>query len=150
MPTIGQPAPDFTLASTSGQNVTLASFRGAQNVLVAFFPLAFTGVCTAELCAFSEDYARFQPADTVVLPISCDAVPSLKAFKRQEGMKVDLLSDIHRRASRAYDVLIEEKNHSQRAYFLVDKQGVLRWSHVESELGQRRDDAELLAEIAKL
>ena len=60
MPDVGQPAPDFTLASTSGQDVTLSSFRDRQDVLVAFFPLAFTGVCTAELCAFSEDYPRFE------------------------------------------------------------------------------------------
>lgn len=150
MPAIGQPAPDFTLASTSGQDVTLSSFRGKQNVLLAFFPLAFTSTCTAELCAFSEDYARFESAGAKVLPVSCDAVPSLKAYRKQEGMTVDLLSDVHRRASRAYDVLIEEKNHSKRAYFLVDKQGVLRWSHVESVLGHRRDDAELLAEIGRL
>jgi len=150
MPTIGQPAPDFTLPSTSGHDVTLSSFRGRENVLVAFFPLAFTGVCTAEMCAFSADYSKFEKARTRVLPVSVDAVPSLKAFKEKERMSVDLLSDFHRTASRAYGVLIEEKNLSQRAYFLVDMQGLLRWSHVEAELGHRREDAELLAEIAKL
>jgi peroxiredoxin len=150
MLTIGQPAPDFTLPSTSGQDVQLSSFRGKENVLVAFFPLAFTGVCTAEMCAFSEDYSKFEKAGTRVLPVSVDAVPSLKAFKEKERMSVDLLSDFHRTASRAYGVLIEEKNLSQRAYFLVDKQGVLRWSHVEAELGHRREDRELLEQIAKL
>jgi peroxiredoxin len=150
MPTIGQPAPDFTLPSTSGQEVTLSSFRGKENVLVAFFPLAFTGVCTAEMCAFSEDYSKFEKAGTRVLPVSVDAVPSLKAFKEKERMSVDLLSDFHRTASRAYGVLLEDKNLSQRAYFLVDKQGVLRWSHVEAELGHRREDGELLEQIAKL
>jgi peroxiredoxin len=150
MPTIGQPAPDFTLPSTSGQEVQLSSFRGRENVLVAFFPLAFTGVCTAEMCAFSEDYSRFEKAGTRVLPVSVDAVPSLKAFKEKERMSLDLLSDFHRTASRAYGVLLEDKNLSQRAYFLVDKQGVLRWSHVESELGHRREDAELLEQIARL
>ncbi len=150
MPTIGQPAPDFTLPSTSGQEVTLSSFRGKENVLVAFFPLAFTGVCTAEMCAFSEDYSKFEKAGTRVLPVSVDAVPSLKAFKEKERMSVDLLSDFHRTASRAYGLLLEDKNLSQRAYFLVDKQGVLRWSHVEAELGHRREDGELLEQIAKL
>jgi peroxiredoxin len=150
MPTIGQPAPDFTLPSTSGHDVTLSSFRGRENVLVAFFPLAFTGVCTAEMCAFSEDYSKFEKAGTRVLPVSVDAVPSLKAFKEKERMSVDLLSDFHRAASRAYGVLIEEKNLSQRAYFLVDKQGVLRWSYVEAELGHRREDRELLEQIGKL
>jgi peroxiredoxin len=150
MPTIGQPAPDFTLPSTSGQEVQLSSFRGRENVLVAFFPLAFTGVCTAEMCAFSEDYSRFEKAGTRVLPVSVDAVPSLKAFKEKERMSLDLLSDFHRTASRAYGVLLEDKNLSQRAYFLVDKQGLLRWSHVEAELGHRREDAELLEQIARL
>jgi len=150
MPTIGQPAPDFALPSTAGGEVTLSSFRGKQNVLVAFFPLAFTAPCTAEMCAFSEDHSKFERAGTRVLPVSVDAVPSLKAFKEKERMSVDLLSDFHRVASRAYGTLIEDKNLSKRAYFLVDKQGVLRWSHVEAELGHRREDGELLAEIAKL
>jgi peroxiredoxin len=150
MPTIGQPAPDFTLPSTSGKDVQLSSFRGKENVLVAFFPLAFTGVCTAEMCAFSEDYSKFAKAGTHVLPVSVDAVPSLKAFKEKERMSVELLSDFFRKTARDYGVLIEEKNLSQRAYFLVDKQGVLRWSHVESELGHRREDGELLEQIAKL
>ncbi|HMV31272.1 MAG TPA: redoxin domain-containing protein, partial [Gemmatimonadales bacterium] len=69
MPAVGSPAPDFTLASTSGENVTLSALRG-KHVLLAFFPLAFTGVCTKEVCAFTEDYAQFQTAGTVVLPIS--------------------------------------------------------------------------------
>jgi peroxiredoxin len=148
--TIGQPAPDFTLPSTAGTNVTLSGFRGTSNVLLAFFPLAFTGVCTAELCAFSEDYARFTATGTAVLPISVDAVPSLKAFKTQERMTVELLSDLRRVASRAYGVLDEEKFTAKRSYFLVDKAGVLRWAQVEAHNGQRRQDDELLAEIARL
>ena len=150
MPTIGQLAPDFTLPSTAGKDVTLSSFREKENVLVAFFPLAFTGTCTAELCAFSEDYSRFQQSGTVVLPLSVDNVASLKAFKEKERMSVDLLSDFFRKTAREYGVLIEEKGFAKRSYFLVDKQGVLRWSHVEEHNGMRREDAELLAEIGKL
>ena len=150
MPTIGQPAPDFTLPSTAGKEITLSSFRGKENVLVAFFPLAFTGVCTAELCAFSEDYSQFQSAGTVVLPLSVDNVASLKAFKEKERMTVDLLSDFFRKTARDYGVLIEEKGFAKRAYFLVDKQGVLRWSFIEAENGHRRQDAELLEQIRKL
>jgi peroxiredoxin len=150
MPALGQPAPDFTLPSTAGKDVTLSSFRGKENVLVAFFPLAFTGPCTAEMCAFSEDYAQFQGAGTVVLPISVDAIPSLKAFKEKERMRVDLLSDFFRKTARDYGVLMEEKGFAKRSYFLVDRQGVLRWSHVEAENSHRRQDAELLERIRAL
>jgi peroxiredoxin len=150
LPPVGSPAPDFTLLSTSGNKVTLSDFRGKQNVLLAFFPFAFTSTCTAELCDFSTDYAQFSGADTVVLPISCDFVPALKAFKKQEQMTVDLLGDVRREATRAYGLLLEEAYASARAYVLIDKQGVIRWGHVEEELGHKRSNAELLAELAKL
>ncbi len=115
MPAVGAPAPDFTLASTSGSTVTLSALRG-RNVLLAFFPLAFTGVCTREVCAFTEDYAQFQSADTVVLPISVDSVPTLKEFKAKEKLGVELLSDFKREVSRAYGTLLEDKFFSNRAY----------------------------------
>ncbi len=150
MPTIGQQAPDFTLPSTAGKDVTLSSYRGKENVLIAFFPAAFTGVCTAEMCALSEDYGRFQQAGTAVLPISVDQLPSLKAFKEKDRMTVELLSDFFRKTARDYGVLDEAKQNARRSYFLVDKQGVLRWSHVEEQNGQRREDAELLAQIGKI
>jgi peroxiredoxin len=149
LPAIGSAAPDFTLPSTSGQPVSLSALKG-KNVLLAFFPLAFTSTCTAELCAFSEDYSRFQQADTAVLPISVDAVPSLKAFKAKEAMTVDLLSDFKREVSRKYGTLIEDKFFSSRAYILIDKQGVVRWTLEESELGQRRENSELLSQLAAL
>jgi peroxiredoxin len=150
MPQIGHPAPDFTLPSTAGTDVRLSSFRGAENVLVAFFPAAFSGTCTVEMCSFSEDYSQFQAAGTRVLPISVDGIHSLKAFKEKERMTVDLLSDFFRRTATAYGVLAEEKGTAKRSYFLVDKQGVLRWSHVEAENGHRREDGELLEQIRKL
>jgi len=146
IPAIGAAAPEFTLASTGGGAVTLSSLRG-KRVLLAFFPLAFTSTCTAELCAFSEDFGRFQDANTVVLPISVDSVPTLKAFKAREQMSVDLLSDFKREVSRAYGVLDEEKFHSRRAYVLIDGAGIVRWTHVESELGHRRSNDELLAQV---
>ena len=148
-PSVGSPAPDFTLPSTSGQPVTLASFRG-KNVLLAFFPLAFTGTCTAEMCAISEDYGKFQSGNTVVLPISVDSVPTLKEFKAKERLTVDLLSDFKREVSRRYDVLNEEKFFSNRAYILIDKNGIVRWSYQEANNSERRDNSELLAELAKL
>jgi peroxiredoxin len=149
IPAIGQPAPDFTLASTSGKDVTLSALRG-KNVLLAFFPLAFTGTCTAELCEMRDDYDRFESENVVILPISVDSVPTLKEFKRMHGMHTELLSDFKREVSRRYGVLLEDRFYSTRAYFLIDAQGGLRWSHVEENPSQRRQDAELFAEIAKL
>jgi len=149
-PQPGEQAPDFTLKSTSGEQVTLSDFRGRKHVLVAFFPLAFTSVCTAELCAFSDDFDRFAREDVAVLPVSVDSDATLKVFKKQHEMKTDLLSDFKREASRAFGVLDEDRYFSRRSYFLVDKTGVVRWAHVEQHGGFRRENDELLAEIGKL
>ena len=145
-PAVGVPAPDFTLPSTSGTSVTLSALRG-QRVLIAFFPLAFTGTCTAEMCAFSDDYDVFAAENVTVLPISVDSVPTLNEFKTKHGLKTDLLSDFRRDVSRAYGVLLEHTFFSTRAYFLLDQAGIVRWSHVEENPGLRRDDAELLAAV---
>lgn len=146
---VGAPAPEFTLPSTAGQAVTLSALRG-KHVLLAFFPLAFTGTCTAELCAMSEDYGRFQSADTVVLPISVDSVPTLREFKAKERIAVDLLSDFKRDVSRLYGALNQEKFYSNRAYVLIDRNGVVRWTHQEANNGERRENSEILAELARL
>lgn len=146
----GDTAPDFNLKSTTGKNVILSSFRDVSNVLLAFFPLAFTSTCTAQLCAFSEDFDSFSGADVQVLPISVDAVPSLKEFRNKYAMQVELLSDFRREASRAYGVLREDTYFSDRAYFLIDKSGIVRWAHVEEVLGSKRDHPELLDAIAAL
>ena len=150
VPAVGTAAPDFTLDTTAGTPVSLSSFRGQQHVLLAFFPLAFTSTCTAELCAFGEDYAQFTGKGVAVIPLSVDAVPSLREYKAKYQMPVELASDFRRVASRAYGVLNEERYFSNRSYFLIDKQGIIRWSHVEGKNGERRDNAELLAEIGKL
>jgi len=147
---VGAVAPDFKLPSTAGTDVALSSFRGRKHVLLAFFPLAFTSTCTAENCAFSEDYDAFERAGTIVLPISVDSVPTLEEYKAKHAMRQDLLSDFRRDVSRAYGVLLEDRFFSKRAYFLVDQQGILRWRHIEAELGDRRDDVELLRQIAAL
>lgn len=149
-PRIGQPAPDFTLASTAGGEVTLSSFRGQSTVLLAFFPLAFTGTCTAEMCDFTSDLNQFNDVDARVLGISVDAVPSLKAFAAQNGIEIDLLSDFRREASRAYGTLMEETFFSNRAYFIIDREGTLRWSFVEDTPGTKRPNDELLAQLRAL
>lgn len=148
VPAVGSAAPDFTLNSTSGSPISLSQFKANGRVLLAFFPLAFTGVCTAEMCAFTEDYDAFGKAGVTVLPISVDSVPSLKEFKAKNHLTVDLLSDFKRDVSRAYGTLIEDLFFSTRAYFLIDTDGIVRWSHVEETPGKSRTNAEILAAIA--
>lgn len=150
VPAVGSAAPEFSLNTTSGTKVSLSEFKGKRNVLLAFFPAAFTSTCTAELCAFSDDYSAFEGHDVEVIPVSVDNVPSLKEFKTKYKMGVDLASDLRRDASRAYGTLMEPAFISTRAYFLIDKQGIVRWAHVEETPGTRRENAEILAEIGKL
>jgi peroxiredoxin len=102
------------------------------------------------MCAFTEDYGRFQSAGTVVLPISVDSVPTLKAFKAKENIGVDMLSDFKREVSRKYGTLLEDRFHSSRAYVIIDRQGVVRWAHEEASTRERREDEDLLAELARL
>jgi peroxiredoxin len=146
LPAPDTPAPDFTLPSTAGSDITLSELRG-KNVLLAFFPLAFTRVCTQEMCSFSEDYGRFQDANTVVLPISVDSIPTLKEFKAKERITVDLLSDFKREVSRRYGTLLEDKFFSNRAYVLIDPNGIVRWAFAEDTPGTRRENQELLAQL---
>jgi len=129
--------------------VTLSSLKG-KNVMLAFFPLAFTGTCTDELREFSEDYRKYEERGTVILPISVDAVPSLKEFKAKEKMRVELLSDFKREVCRQYGTLHEDKFYSKRVYILVDPEGIVRWVHEEVEAGNKRNTRELMAELAKL
>ena len=149
-PQVGETAPEFTAPSTSGSDVSLSSFRGKRNVLLAFFPLAFTGTCTKELVCFTEDFDQFAGTGVEILPISVDAVPSLREFKNKLQMKTDLLSDFRRDISRAYGVLNEARFYANRAYFLIDRAGNIRWSHVETNNSERRDNQELLAAIKLL
>ena len=149
LPAVGSPAPDFTLPSTSGSEVTLSELKG-RKVLLAFFPLAFTRVCTTEMCSFSKDLSAFEDADTEVLPISVDSIPTLREFKAKERISVDLLSDFKRAVSRRYGTLLEDRFHSNRAYILIDRDGIVRWTFAEESTGNRRENAELLERIRAL
>ena len=149
-PQVGEAAPDFTAPSTSGENVSLSSFRGKSNVLLAFFPLAFTGTCTKELVCFNEDFDQFAGRGVEILPISVDSIPSLREFKNKLQTKTELVSDFKRDVSRAYGVLNEDRFYSNRAYFLIDKAGVVRWAHVETNNSNRRENQELLSAIELL
>lgn len=148
-PSPGTVAPDFTLPSTSGERVTLSHLRGKQ-VLIAFFPLAFSPTCTAELCEMRDDWDDFLARGLVVLPISVDSTYSLKEYKQKYAMKVDLLSDFKREATNLYGVLNEDRFFSNRAYFLIDGDGIVRWAHVEENPSLKRTNQEILAEVDRL
>ena len=109
--------------------MTLSSFRGRQPVLLAFFPLAFTSTCTAELCEMRDDYDVYAAKGVAILPISVDSVPTLREYKRQHAMQTDLLSDFKREATNAYGVMWKDAFFANRSYFLVDREGVVRWAH---------------------
>jgi peroxiredoxin len=149
VPKVGQQAPDFTLTSSANTPITLSETRGGY-VLLAFFPLAFSSTCTAEWCAMRDDFDQFAAHGVTVFGISVDSHHALREFKKMHGMQVELLSDFKREVVVQYGVLHVERQFANRAYFLVDKDGILRWVHVEENPGQRRENAEILAQIAKL
>ncbi|QKV68584.1 peroxiredoxin [Streptomyces harbinensis] len=128
----GTKAPDFTLKNQHGQSVTLSSFRGEKNVVLMFYPFAFTGVCTGELCALRDELPTFVNDDVQLLAVSNDSPFSLRVFAEQEGLEYPLLSDFwpHGDTSRAYGVFDEEKGCAVRGTFIIDKEGVVRWTVV--------------------
>lgn len=140
---VGQEAPDFTLANQHGESVTLSQYRGDKNVVLVFYPWAFTGVCTGELCSIRDRMGDFDNDDTVTLAVSCDAKFSLRVFAEQEGYKFQLLADHwpHGAAAQAYGVFVEAKGASKRGTFIIDKTGIVRWS-VINEIGDARDPDE--------
>lgn len=138
----GQPAPDFTLVNTDKQPVTLSSFKG-QNVVLLFFPLAFTSVCTAELCSVRDNMTQFNRMDAQVLGISVDSLFTLNKFKKEEQFNFDLLSDFNKETSTAYGALYPDffgmKGVSKRAAFVIDREGIVRYAEVLEDAGQQPD-----------
>ncbi|ARQ71001.1 peroxiredoxin [Streptomyces marincola] len=128
----GAKAPDFQLRNQHGQTVSLADHRGEKNVVLLFYPFAFTGVCTGELCALRDELPTFVNDDVQLLAVSCDSPFTLRVFAEQEGLDYPLLSDFwpHGEAARAYGVFDEEKGCAVRGTFVIDKEGVVRWSVV--------------------
>ena len=148
---VGQAAPEFTLSNQFGEEVSLADFRGEKNVVLMFYPFAFTGTCTGELCAIRDQYVDFVNDDTVVLSVSCDSPYTLKVFAEQESLTHALLSDFwpHGEASKAYGVFLDDKGFSTRGTFIIDKEGVVRWSVVNGP-GEARESADYKAALAAL
>ena len=125
---VGDMAPDFTLPSTGGKPVTLSEFRGKKNVVLAFYPAAFTGGCTKEMTAYGANLPQFEGMDTQVFGVSTDNSPSQKVFAEQTGAKFPMLSDFtQRKVSKDYGVLMEARGLANRATFVVDKEGKLAY-----------------------
>ncbi|HEY3534879.1 MAG TPA: peroxiredoxin [Pedococcus sp.] len=137
---VGDHAPDFTLKDQNGQDVTLSEFRGGKNVVLVFYPFAFSGICTGELCQIRDDLGAFVSDAVQVLAISCDHMFSQRAWADKEGYFFPLLSDFwpHGGVAKAFGVFNEKAGAAVRGTFLVDRDGVVRWSLV-NEIGQGRD-----------
>jgi peroxiredoxin (alkyl hydroperoxide reductase subunit C) len=148
---VGQLAPDFTLRDQNNEEVTLSAFRGDKAVLVIFYPLAFTGICTGELCTVRDDISHYQNDDVQVVTISVDSPYSHKIFSEREGYEFPLLSDFwpHGGVAQAFGVFNDDTGFANRGTFLVDKTGVVRFAEM-NQPGQGRDAAEWLKAIETL
>lgn len=148
---VGTTAPDFALLSHQGPTVRLSDFRGTQNVLLAFHVLAFTPVCAVQMQTYEREQSRLADLDTHVLAISTDAAPAKRAWAESlGGLSFDLLSDFHPRGqvASAYGVMRDD-GISERAIFLIDKGGVIRWARLY-DIPEQPDLEDALAALARL
>ncbi|MEI5524300.1 peroxiredoxin [Streptomyces brasiliscabiei] len=148
---VGDKAPDFELKDNHGATVRLSDFRGEKNVVVLFYPFAFTGVCTGELCELRDNLPKFVNDDVQLLAVSNDSIHTLRVFAEQEDLEYPLLSDFwpHGEVSRAYGVFDADKGCAVRGTFIVDKEGLVRWSVVNA-LPDARDLNEYLTALDTL
>ncbi|HEY0273265.1 MAG TPA: redoxin domain-containing protein [Chitinophaga sp.] len=150
----GIPAPAFSLYDTDKKLTTLADFKG-QNLVILFFPMAFTSVCTAELCSMRDDLAAYNNLQASVVAISVDSPFTLAKFKAEQQLNFPLLSDFNKEVSRAYDAFYENfvlglKGVSKRAAFVVDKEGVVRYAEVLESAGDLPDFQKIKETLAHL
>ena len=143
MPSIGDMAPDFTLTAQDKSSVSLSEMRGSR-VILAFYPAAFTGVCTKEMCAFSDGMASLESSGASVLGISVDSPFSNAAFAEANGITFPLLSDVHREAVEAYgvalgDFVIPGYTVAQRSVFVVEADGSIGYAWVADNPGLEPD-----------
>ena len=151
----GQTAPDFTLFDTDKNKVSLADQKGS-NVVILFFPLAFTGVCTTELCNVRDNIAVYNIAHAKVFGVSVDSLFSLGKFKAEQNLNFPLLSDFNKEAAKAFDVLYETfpafemQGVSKRAAFVIDAAGVVRYAEECATPGDLPNFAAIQQTLASL
>ncbi len=136
---VGDQAPDFKLYSSDKEEVALSDYKG-KNVVLLFFPLAFTGVCTKELCTMRDNIADYDGLDAQILAVSVDSLFTLDKFKAEQGLNFPLLSDFNKTASQAYDSYYSDfvlgmKGVSKRSAFVIDKEGTVRYAEVLDSAG---------------
>ncbi|HLG02737.1 MAG TPA: redoxin domain-containing protein [Bacteroidia bacterium] len=151
----GNPAPDFNLYNTNKEETRLSQYQGQKNVLLLFFPFAFTGTCTKELCGVRDDLARYAKANAEVLGISVDSVHSLRRYKEDQQLNFLLLSDFNKETSKAYNSFYEQfsLNHrgvSKRSAFVIDKEGIIRYAEILENASEIPDFSKIHSTLAKL
>ena len=144
----GDLAPDFTLPATTEESVTLSQYRGQKNVVLAFYPFDWSPVCSLQLPGLQENLHKFKEWNTQVLGISIDSRHSHKAFAEHLGLEFPLLSDFDKKVCQAYGVL-REGGFAERALFVIDRQGVIRYAHV-NPIGEVPDNQPVLQVLERL
>ncbi|MBI4170070.1 MAG: redoxin domain-containing protein [Candidatus Aenigmarchaeota archaeon] len=148
MVNVGEEAPDFELKDQFEKAVTLKEHNGGK-VLLAFFPFAFSPVCTDEMKCFQDDLSELENLGVHVIAISIDSDWSQKAWAEQLGIKYHVLSDFSRDVCKLYDTLRPE-GFSERAYFLIDENGIVKWKHIMSTPAERLENKEIIAAIKNI
>ncbi|MDT5014558.1 MAG: mycoredoxin-dependent peroxiredoxin [Mycobacterium sp.] len=151
MLSVGNEAPDFTLKDQDGQGVTLSTFRGDKNVLLVYFPLAFTGICQGELDEIRDRLPVYENDDTVTLAISVGPPPTHKVWATQSGFTFPVLSDFwpHGAVAQAYGVFNDGAGIANRGTFVVDRTGIIRFAEMKQP-GEARDQAVWTEALAAL
>jgi mycoredoxin-dependent peroxiredoxin len=149
---VGREAPDFTLKDQAGNDVTLSSFRGEQNVVLVFYPFTFTGVCEGELCSLRDDLTQFESSSAQLLAVSCDSRFAQQQWAKAQGFTFPVLSDFwpHGAVARAYGVFNEQLGCANRATFVIDDHGVVVDAFASPDLGTAREKSEYERALAKL
>lgn len=148
---VGDIAPDFTLKSQNGKEWHLADFRGKKNVVLAFVPFAFSRTCSAQLPSYEADLSRFEDFETEIVSISMDSPHALKAWEKTMHTTFPLLSDFYPQGHVVDLYGVRHKvGAAERALFVIDKEGIIRYIEIEHALGEMPDNEDLFAALRKL